>query len=80
MDENKKELNILTPSRLIKPPRNIKGGLVGLTNTGKTSIFNLLTNSTAFVNESLFTTIGYLLTSFLDLFFYLSNNFLFFSL
>lgn len=45
---------------MIKPSRNIKGGIVGLTNVGKTSVFNMLTNSSAPVDTSVFTTIGYI--------------------
>lgn len=60
MEENNKNLNnnVLIPCRLIKPSRNIKGGIIGLTNVGKTSIFNLLTNSNEPTDESIFCTIG----------------------
>lgn len=59
MEENEaKEEKTTKVLRLVKPSRNIKAGLIGLTNIGKTSIFNLLTNNHAPVDESCFCTIG----------------------
>jgi 50S ribosomal subunit-associated GTPase HflX len=56
--EEDEERRVKKAEKLVKPPRNMKAGLVGLTNVGKTSIFNLLTNSHAPVDESCFCTIG----------------------
>jgi 50S ribosomal subunit-associated GTPase HflX len=66
MDETdeKEKINetVKKSMKLVKPPRNMKAGLIGLTNIGKTSIFNLLTNSNGPVDESCFCTIGIDLT------------------
>jgi obg-like ATPase 1 len=44
---------------LEKPPgRNLKCGLVGMTNVGKSSIYNLLASKQVPVENSPFTTIG----------------------
>jgi 50S ribosomal subunit-associated GTPase HflX len=49
--------------KFVKTSRNIKAGLIGLTNVGKTSVFNLLTDSHGPVDESCFCTIGMFLNS-----------------
>ena len=43
---------------MVKPSRNVKGGIVGLANVGKTALFNILTGANAPVDTSVFTTIG----------------------
>ena len=57
MDETNEKV-VKKSMKLMKTPRNMKAGLVGLTNIGKTSIFNLLTHSQAIVDESCYCTIG----------------------
>jgi len=43
--------------RLVRPSRNLKGGIIGLANAGKTSIFNLLSGSCAPTDINVFCTI-----------------------
>jgi 50S ribosomal subunit-associated GTPase HflX len=59
--ENAKEVE---RKLMVIPPRNMKVGLVGLSNVGKTAVFNLLTSSNAPTDSSVFSTIGLFITNY----------------